>query len=356
MHITKKGALVIFLGIQIIVINILKYTPQFVETFYSNGLYIFFSKITRYSFGWFPFSIGDIFYFVVIIYLIRWLYKNFKRIYKDTLNWFLDVLSAISIAYFAFHILWAFNYYRLPLHKSLHLKADYSTEELIDFSKQLVLKSNKIHTLLSPQNDSVSINFPYSKKEIFNMVENGYSNLSIKYPHLKYKPKSLKKSLFSTILTYMGFSGYLNPFTNEAQVNGLHLTYKYPTTSCHEVAHQLGYAAENEANFIGALAAINNDDLYFKYSGYTFALRYCLGEIHKRNSEKYAEILDTINIGILKNYQEVRDFWSSYETPIEPFFEKTFDTFLKANNQTKGINSYNYVVALLVNYYKSNSL
>lgn len=356
MRITKKGALLIFLGVQIIVINILKYTPQFVETVYSNNLYIFFSKVLRYSLGWIPFSVGDILYIIGIIYVIRWFYKNFKRIYKDTLNWFLDIFAVVSIAYFAFHILWAFNYYRQPLHKSLALKADYSTEELIDFTERLILKSNAIHSKLSPENDSLSINFPYSKKEIFDKVKNGYNTISIKFPHLKYKPQSLKKSLFSTILTYMGFSGYINPFTNEAQVNGLNLTYKYPTTSCHEVAHQLGYAAENEANFIGALAAINNTDVYFKYSGYTFALRYCLGEIHKRNPEKYADFLESINTGILKNYQEVRDFWTSYETPIEPFFEKTFDTFLKANNQTKGVDSYNYVVALLVNYYKNNSL
>ena len=51
----------------------------------------------------------------------------------------------------------------------------------------------------------------------------------------------------------MGFSGYLNPFTNEAQVDILIPKYQLPTTASHEVAHQLGYAAENEANFIGIL-------------------------------------------------------------------------------------------------------
>lgn len=355
MRITKKGALLIFLGFQIILINILKYFPEFIEQYYSNGLYIFLSKLMRYSFGWVPFSVGDILYTFAGIYLIRWFVLNFKNIYKDTINWLLDITSVLSLAYFAFHLLWAFNYYRQPLHKSLNLKADYTTKELVSFTEKLVKKSNEIHNRLSP-NDSSKIDFPYSKTQIFDKVKPGYVSLSKQYPHLDYSPQSLKKSIYSIPLTYMGFSGYLNPFTNEAQVDGLIPTYKYPTTSCHEVAHQLGYAAENEANFVGMLAAVNNDDLYFKYSGYTFALRYCLAEIYKRDPEHYKSILSSINIGILKNYQEVQDFWKSYQNPLEPAFEKTFDTFLKANNQSAGMKSYSYIVALLVNYYANNPL
>jgi hypothetical protein len=154
----------------------------------------------------------------------------------------------------------------------------------------------------------------------------------------------------------MGFSGYLNPFTNEAQVDGLIPKYNFPTTSSHEVAHQLGYAAENEANFIGSLAAIKHRNIYFNYSGYSFALSHCLNEIYARDKQQYEVIIKTINKGILKNYKEVNTFWQSYQNPLEPAFKISYNTFLKANNQSKGIESYNYVVGLLVNYFKINSL
>ena len=285
----KKLGLVIFLGIQILMILILKKYPEFVERFYSNGLYIGISKLMRFVFGWVPFSVGDVFYTLASIYILRWLYLNRKRIIKDTLNWLLDIGATLSIAYFAFHILWAFNYYRQPLYKSLNLDSDYTTEQLVSFTKKLIVKSNSIHNELSSV-DSIKIEFPFSKSEVFNKVQNGYEKLSRIYPHLNYQTKSIKKSIYSTPLTYMGFSGYLNPFTNEAQVDGLIPTYKFPTTSCHEVAHQLGYAAENEANFIGSLAAILNEDIYFRYSGYTFALRYCLAELFKRDPEIYKTI------------------------------------------------------------------
>jgi hypothetical protein len=356
MRFNKKEILVIFLIVQILGISILKNYPEFIEQFYSKGIYVFISKLMRYTFGWIPFSMGDIFYTLASIYLLRWLYLNRKRVINDIRNWLLDIVSTMSIVYFAFHLLWAFNYYRPPLHASLNIKADYSTEELTAFTKRLIEQSNAIHNQLSTNDDSLKIELPYSKSEIFDKVKNGYDVLSRTYPHLDYQPVSIKKSIYSLALTYMGFSGYLNPFTNEAQVNGLIPTYKFPTTACHEAAHQLGYAAENEANFIGSLAAINNGDLYFKYSGYTFSLRYCLAELYKRNPERYKQIIPEVNIGILKNYQEVQDFWVSYENPAAPVFEKTFDTFLKANNQSAGIDSYSYVVALLVNYYQIHEL
>lgn len=355
MRINKKMVLVIFLGIQILLISILKNYPEFVERYYSNGLYVFLSKIMRYVFGWLPFSVGDLLYTLASIYLIRWLVINRKRIRKDTLNWILDIGATLSIAYFTFHILWAFNYYRQPLYKSLNIEPEYTTGQLVSFTEKLILKSNNIHNSLVT-NDSLKVELPFTKREVFKKVKNGYKKLSDVYPHLEYHPQSIKKSLYSIPLTYMGFSGYLNPFTNEAQVDGLIPTYKFPTTSCHEVAHQLGYAAENEANFIGSLAAIHNDDIYFQYSGYTFALRYCLAELFRRDPEIYERIAPTLNRGIFENYKEVQSFWLVYKNPLEPLFEKTFDSFLKANNQSDGMKSYSYVVALLVNYYGGRTL
>ena len=330
--------------------SILKLIPQFIETYYSNGIYIGISKLMRFAFGWLPFSVGDLLYTIAAIYILRWLWKNRKRMIKDTKHWALDLLTAFSIGYFAFHILWAFNYYRQPLYKSLDISPEYSTEQLIEVTKQLIDKANTAHALIQPI-DSIKVDIPYSKTEILKKVPNGYSNLKHKFPQLNYQPSSIKTSIYSLALTYMGYSGYLNPFTNEAQIDGLIPKFKFPTTASHEVAHQLGFAAENEANFIGALAAINNEDSYFNYSGYAFIVRQCLFEVYRREPEIYKTLIQTLNKGIRKNYDEVSAFWSSYENPLEPLFKTTYDAFLKTNNQAGGIKSYSYVVALYVNYF-----
>ncbi len=349
----------LFLALSIIpqigLVKVLALFPEFVERYYSNGLYRFISKLSHYTFGWIPFSVGDILYTIAIIYILRWLYLNRKRIITDTTNWVLEVLCTLSIGYFAFHLFWAFNYYRLPLHKSFGIENEYTTEELLGFTKQLIVKSNEIHHGIAP-NDSTKVTMPFTKRELLAKTPEGYDELAKIFPDLNYHPVSLKRSIYSLPLTYMGFSGYLNPFTNEAQIDGLIPEYKYPTTSAHEMAHQLGFAAENEANFIGSMAAMHHKDAYFQYSGYTFALAHCLGDLYSRSPKQYDEILKTINPGILKNYEEARAFWKAYQNPLEVVFKGTYNGFLKANNQAAGIESYSYVVALLVNYHKNHPL
>ncbi|MDO5970089.1 DUF3810 domain-containing protein [Flavivirga aquimarina] len=351
----KKTLLALSLIPQYVFITWLSNYPEFVERFYSNGFYPFISKIFRYTLGWLPFSFGDLIYTISIIYIVRWLYINRKRLRKDTKQWFIDVFSTIAIIYLIFHLFWGFNYYRLPLHKSLNIANDYTTEQLVSVTEQLIKKSNNLHFIIT-KNDTIKTNLPYSKSEILKMAPVGYKNLKQVFPHLEYNPKSVKKSLYSYPLTYMGFSGYLNPFTNEAQVNGLIPAYKVPTTASHEIAHQLGYAAENEANFIGCMAAINHDDIYFRYTGYTFGLRFCLNEIYRRDACLFEDMVADVNKGILKNYKEVREFWEAHENPTEPLFKLFYGNFLKANNQNKGMESYSYVVALLVNYFETESL
>jgi len=342
--------LTILLPLQILGLQLLKSFPEFVERYYSLGIYPIISKVSRYLFGWVPFSVGDLFYLLIGLVAIRWIYKNIGRITKEPVRFFLDITATVSVVYFMFHMLWGFNYYRVPLHKSLQLKSDYTTEELIAITERLITKSNTLHRQL--RDDTLMVEFPYSQKEIFEKSTNGYKNLEKEFPQLAYYPRSIKKSGWSLGLTYMGYSGYLNPFSGEAQVNNLIKGSKFPVVACHEEAHQIGYAAENEANFIATLASINNNDLYYQYSGYIFALRYCVNEIAIRDFDKYQELLKTVNPGILASYKEMRDFWASYENPFEGYFKTSYNAFLKANNQEKGLESYSYMVALVVNYFE----
>lgn len=350
-----KLIIAVSLILQILLLKVLANFPEFVEKYYSNGIYQWISTGMHFVFGWIPFSVGDVFYTLAGIYIIRWLIKNRKRLRTDFKNYALDVLSAVSIGYFAFHILWAFNYYRLPLHQSLNIDHDYSTEELVKFTEALILKTNVIHGMIE-SNDTTMVVMPYTKRELIKLAPKGYEQLAKEYPTLSYGPSSLKRSIYSLPLTYMGFSGYLNPFTNEAQIDGLIPTYKFPTTTSHEIAHQLGYAAENEANFVGAMAAMKHENIYFNYSGYSFALRHCLNDVFLRDPAAYEALIVKVNIGVLKNYEEMRLFWRSYENVSEAFFKSTYNGFLVANNQKGGIESYSYVVALLVNYFQEHPL
>jgi hypothetical protein len=350
----KKYVLPILLLVQIIALKILALFPEFVEQYYSNGLYKNLSHFERLVLGWIPFSIGDVIYFVVIFLVLKWFWKRrktFKSEWKDNV---LKALGFISILYFLFNFLWGINYHREKLSEKMHIGKDYSDADLLAFTKRLIVKTNALHLEIT-KNDNAKVIFPYSQQQVFEKNLEGYDNLAKVYPVFKYESPSIKKSIISLPLTYMGFAGYLNPFTNEAQVNYKLPMYPFPTTTAHEMAHQIGYASESEANFIGYLASIKNKDLYFQYSGYVTALRYCLANWEVRDEKVMKELMKTVNPGILKNFKESQDFWDGYETFIETGFKIFYDNFLKLNQQ-EGLESYNRFVDLLVNYYKIEKL
>lgn len=349
--IEKKYWLSILLVVQIIVLQIVSLFPNFVETYYSNGIYPLISVTLRFTFGFFPFSVGDILYGIFLFLTIRMLW----RLRKNRKDFVLALFNVISIFYFFFHFLWAVNYHRIPLYEKLNIEREYSSEQLEDFAFKLIEKTNSIHRTITGK-DSIKVVNPYSEKEIFEKSIESYHNLNKIFPYLNYKTPSIKTSLISTPLSYMGFSGYLNPFTNEAHVNKHIPKYNFPTTTLHEMTHQLGIASESEANFIGFLASVHSSDIYIQYSGYVFALKYCLRNLDLTDEENQEKFLSAINPGILENIDESRQFQEKYSTVLEYFFEWFYDYFLKFNQQKDGIKGYNNFIGLMINYYQSSAI
>lgn len=348
-----KTIIALALPVQIILVKWMGSYPDWVEKYYSEGLYPPLSRFLRSLLGWIPFSVGDILYLVLFLWVARYVYRNWKIIKKKPALLFKDVAVLFSLVYFVFHLLWGMNYYRQPITWKLDIAKEYTTEQLADFSQYLIIQSNRYQEQIT--GDTIApVKIPYTRKEVFQKTENGYQNLKIDYPFFEYRKRSLKSSLFSTPLTYMGYGGYLNPFSNEAQVNGITPIYRMPTVSGHEVGHQLGYSAEDATNFIGFLVTVKNEDPYFKYAAYSHALGYCLSDLSRKDEVQFKQLLNQLNPGVKKNFNEVSEFWKRYENPLEPVFKSLFNTFLKVNNQEEGIQSYNSVVGLLINYHQKS--
>lgn len=350
---SRKYILPSLLILQFIGLKLLSYLPEFVENHYSNGLYIYISHFSRNVLGWIPFSVGDILYGILIIWIILWLKKHWKTTSRKEKT--LAALSLLSVIYFLFHFLWAFNYYRMPLFEKMQLKTEYSDAQLLSFTKKLIEKTNQTQLKITG-NSITKVSTSLTHTEIFKKSLDGYNLLAQKHPDFTYTIPSQKESLISLPLTYMGFGGYLNPFTNEAQVNNKLPLYSFPATACHEMAHQIGYGSESECNFIGFLASTQNKNLHFRYSGYTHALRYCLKNIGIKDERQLQELVQTINPGVLKNFKESEDFWKSHQTFIDDGFEIFYDSFLKMNQQKDGMESYSKFVDLLINYYEKETL
>ena len=71
-------------------IQIIAQYPDFIENYYSNGCYLYISRFLRYSLGWIPFSIGDILYALIILYIIKNISYSIKN---KNFNSFMHLLA-----------------------------------------------------------------------------------------------------------------------------------------------------------------------------------------------------------------------------------------------------------------------
>ena len=328
--------------------------PAFIEKYYSNGVYPYISSFFRIVLGWIPFSVGDLLIAFGLFIFLRFLFRLIKTRFRNFIPKMIHFTAVLSVIYFCFYLFWGLNYYREPLAKNLgYNQQKYTTEQLTKVTEHIIEKLNEYQFIIT-KNDTLKVENPYHQKEIYKMAISGYESLTKDFPQLEYQFSSVKSSSMSLLQTYNGTSGYLNPLTGEAQVNDKIPKSSYPTTTCHEMAHQIGFAAENEANFVGFLAANYNEDMYFKYASYRMAFGYCISELRKRDRPLSRGLWETVNKGIIKDFNASYQFWQAYKNPFEPVIKKGYSAYLKANKQDKGVASYNYVVDLLISYFETS--
>ena len=324
--------------VQGVLIALYKQAPEQLSAWYSN--YIFFGLLRLKSpvFSSLPFSFGDVAYGGAIVFLcyqlVHWI-KNWRQLKWSQL---LSVLGVLAAVHFFFLISWGFNYHNPPLSKQNNISLQYTPDALKATLVTLIEYSNKLHQQLAAT-DTTVVEFPFTKKQLRKQFMEQYPQTA-----------GIKNSLWSTGLSYMGYAGYLNPFTGEAQVNAKMPTSSYITTVAHEQAHQLGYAREQEANYLAFVHCIEQKNPYIQYAGYIFGLRYCYNALYQYNVEEARALSTKILPGILNEYRQSQEFWKAYENPLEPLFKSSYDSYLKAQGQAAGIMSYNLVVAFIIDH------
>lgn len=342
------------LAVIAVLIHIYSFNSTRVENQYSTGIYLTISRFLRQLFGWLPFSFGDVLYGLIILWIIWKLVKAIKALFKKqvtvksfSLGW-LKALNILLIVYIFFNAFWGINYNRKGIADQLHLQMDkYKPEELKKINGLLLVKVNASKLVLLNRDSS----YP-SNSQLFSRVNKAYVNAGTVYPFLKYQTVSLKPSLWSWLGNYMGFTGYYNPFTGEAQVNTLVPKFLQPFTTCHEVAHQLGYAKEREANFVAYLAAAESKDTLLHYSVYLDLFMYSNRNLFMNDSVAAKEFGKQLLPEVKTDLQEWRTFNKKYRNPVEPVFRWIYGKYLERNQQPQGVLSYDEVTGFLIAYYK----
>ncbi len=303
-------------------------------------------KIHQLLFSWIPFSFGDLIYILLGISLFYLMIKSFKK--KKSHGSVLRILILINIFYFTYQIFWGMLYFQKPIIAKL-------SETEITLKKKKTLALKYLEKCKQTRALVKEVNGIFKLSDI-NNIQSEILNQQTKLPSFISNKKanavnSFKPSLFKNVMNFTGILGYYNPFTAEAQYNAELPSSYLPFTLAHESSHQLGFAREQEANFIGYLIGVNSSNVELRYSTEYFTLKSLLNSIIYEDEKFVADILESYSEGMKRDRAYEKQFVLKHQGWLNDFFGFTNNLFLKSNQQ-EGSVTYSYFIDLLIRYEK----
>lgn len=310
------------------------------ETFFEDQKYLH-----QKLFSGISLSIGDLFYCLLILGILIFLFISLKKTYRSR-AW-LRCLIFLNSFYFVYQIFWGMLYFQKPLSDALPIY-NASTEEVKHLALKYLERCKITRTQVKEDENGVFKiqNIKAIEQEIL------HQQMLLPFPFNKKTTTEInnfKPSLFSGFMSDTGILGYYNPFTSEAQYN-LHLpSVHLPFTLAHESTHQLGYAREQEANFIGYLIGIQSDNPELRYSTEYFVLKNLLATLIQEDENFVKKVLASYSPAMQRDRMHEKQFYQTHQGFWEDFFGMTNHLFLKSNQQ-EGRITYSYFVDLLLRY------
>ena len=352
------------LPVQILLVQIISIHPAWVEKFYSARVYCYISQALRSIFGSTTVPVGQIIFYALVLGLVIWIIRQTYKIvrfksqrlllWKETL---LGVFFFLSCFYFLFMAMWGLNYYRAPVANITAIPTEeISAEKLQRLSIRLVALTNNSRASLK-DTSAAFISLPAGKRQhLLQQATIGYQAVARAFPRLVYTIPAVKSVYVPEIMSSFRVGGIYFPFTGEANVNMHQPAFILPATICHEMAHQIGFASEDEANYISFLTCRLNPDLAFQYSGNLMAMRYALNRLYEVDSVAFRNLEKQLSPAVTHDLEINRTYWESFPNPFLDFTSGFYDLFLKANGQSSGIQSYSQMVELLLGELEKNNL
>ena len=334
--------------------------PAAVEHYYSSGMYPVLLSLRLWLTAWVPFSIGDLLYIIVCIYLIYKLIRSLIHIKKEGITkakvW--RASAIILLVWISFKLLWGLNYDRLGAGHLLDIEQKaYSGAAVDSLVNELIDSLNSTRKLLTQakiQVDTLPVGNP---APYFIWAQEAYQRAKTSYTFLPKQAPRVKATLFNPLADYVGFTGYFNPFTAEGQVRTDMPGLELPFVACHETAHMLGFASESEANLIGYLVAIQSTNPYVRYSAYNEIFTYAQREqfvqlAQQKDSVRFMGAvahnrarLDTL---VKQDRQALRRFFNRHRSSVAPIMSGVYEQYLFLNKQNAGLKSYDEVIGWLI--------
>lgn len=346
-----KVVIIAILAIIWVLMEVLMHFPDAIERYYSSSIYVGICWVLHPALNLIPFSIGDVFYIVIIIYGLYALVKIIRLLilkrFRQGFIYLLKLAIALQVLIIVFYLFWGMNYFRPSAAKRLSLQdTSYTFDDIKLVTLMLIDSANATRSCLTVedlQQDNAAIY--QNAVNAIDMLGKKTKGFPAIHPHIK-------SSSLTFFMNYLGTEGYYNPFTSEAQMNYQMPIFLRPFTACHEMTHQMGFGGEDEANFGGFVAGIASHDRLTRYSAYYSGMEEFLFTTFRKDSLIYKQMRAHISPLVMADRKADRLYWKSFESKAGIFSSILYDKYLKTNNQPQGIKTYNRMIRLVMAWYQ----
>ena len=288
---------------------------------------------------------------IVLMIVFRW---NF-------LQWCGWVLASVSFLFMMHTGVYGLNFYAGPLADDIRLetlvdeedgKALYIVAELVESTTYFRDIANDLSDEV-PRHADGSLNYP-AFQELAEMAADGFDSLvhDKTYSVFAGSTEPVKELGWADMYTGKGIAGVHTPLTGEAAVNPQTPAVALPFVMCHEMAHRVCIAREQDADLGAFLACDANESPLFRYSGYFMAFRSCYNALIAMNTSAATAAAEQIYAGLsdyMKNDLNSYHDFSQGDTFCN-MAEAADDIYLKVGDE-ESIKHYGQFSDLMVSWY-----
>ena len=343
--------------------------------FYVQKIYPLYGSLPVFLSGLLPFSLGEIMIILLvasaavgipamIVFAIA--KRKNTALTKKVFGFIIRLLCVIFVYVFATETLGCFVMYHCTKFSDRYFEPVEHNEELLLDTLSAV--SARIAEL-SGNFERDAEGYIVLSADPSDDCREAMKGLSAEYSQLKgYFPRP-KKIMNSFFMSQEGIIGLYIPFAFEATYNRDIQPIAVPATVCHELAHLKGIIQEDEASFVAIMACLKYGTDELKYSACLDAFYYLyLNALELRGTDYEDRLWQSVAAVPAQAWDNdfgsyTVDYWEKNShkeiiptETVAAISEKLTDANLTLNGVSDGINAYNRVVELLMDYYGNGGI
>ena len=315
-----------------------------VEDLYARRAYpVIQANLTTLS-NYSPVALIDIGLLLVIAVVIAIWVVSIKRAKRKRLrgiaNALISTLAIAAVVYLWFLLTWGFNYARPSLESRLPYDASRVTPQAVRaLAEYAIAQANRTHAAAHAAGFPAIDAMP---QPLVTAIQDVERELGRPRTTVMAKPRY---SILSPLFRASSVSGMCDPFFLETLLNPDLTGPERPIVLAHEWAHLSGYAPEDDASFVGLLAALRAGPAaeYSAWLGLAFTAVSQLQPVTQKL------VLESLAEGPRRDQQAIYDrVIGSRVAIVDRAAWASYDQMLRSQGVEEGVQSYSRVIELLL--------